>query len=369
MDLLKKKSEVQDLKILFISGRGSTYSRNSVIIKGLKVYNVEIIDCTGSSGSYLSSYPKALLKFILKRAENFDMIYIGFLGHHLVPIIKKLSNKPIIFDAFISTYDTMCFDRKKFKPNSLKGRFYYWLDKRSCELADIVLLDTDAHIDYFVNTFNLNREKFRSILVGSDDSIFYPRDAKGEDNTFRVFYYATYLPLHGIEYIVKAAKKLESYEDVEFEIVGKGIEHKKIMDLAEKLNVKNIKFIDWIPYEELPWEIAKADVCLGGHFSEIDKAKRVIAIKAFDFIAMKKPVILGDNKVNRILFENRRNALFVEMGNGDALADAILELKDDENLRNKIAEEGYKTFKERCTPKIIGEEIKEIVKGVVDKRG
>lgn len=366
MNLLKKKDEVQDLKILFISGRGSTYSRNSVIIKGLKAYDVEIIDCTGSSsGSHFGNSSKALLKFILKKTENFDLIYIGFLGHHLVPIIKKLSNKPIMFDAFISTYDTMCFDRKKFKPNSLRGRFYYWLDKRSCELADIVLLDTDAHIDYFVNTFNLNREKFRSILVGSDDSIFYPIDTKRKDNKFRVFYYATYLPLHGIEYIVKAVKKLETYEDIEFEIVGKGIEHKKIMDLTEKLNVKNIKFIDWIPYEELPLEIAKADVCLGGHFSDIDKAKRVISIKAFDFIAMKKPVILGDNRVNRELFEDKKNALLVEHANADALADAILELKDDESLREKIAEKGYRIFKERCTPEIIGKEIKGIMREVL----
>jgi hypothetical protein len=185
---LKKEGEVQDLKILFISERGSIYPRNSVILKGLKAYNVEIIDCSDSSGSYLSRSIKTLLKFILKRAENFDLIHIGIFGHHLVPIIKKLSNKPIIFDAFISTYDTMCFDRKKFKPNSLRGRFYYWLDKHSCELADIVLLDTDAHIDYFVNTFNLNREKFRSIFVCSDDSIFYPIDTNRENDAFKVFY-------------------------------------------------------------------------------------------------------------------------------------------------------------------------------------
>ena len=164
------------MKVLFISGRESTYTRNSVILKGLKANGVEIIECTDSSKSYLLRYPKVILQFILKIRADFDIIFIGFLGQPLVPIIKKLSNKPIVFDAFLSTYDTMCYDRKKLKPNSIGGRFFYWLDKRSCELADKVLLDTNAHIDYFVNTFELEREKFQRIFVGADDSIFYPMD-------------------------------------------------------------------------------------------------------------------------------------------------------------------------------------------------
>ena len=357
------------MKILFISGREPNYTRNAVILKGLRENDIEVIECTDSSDSYLFRYPKNFGKFIFKRKKDFDLIFMGFFGQPLVPLIKRVTDEPIIFDAFLSAYDTMCFDRKRFKPNSLGGKFFYWLDKHSCELADKVLLDTNAHIDYFVNTFELNRKKFQRVFVGAEDSIFYLRDVKKEDSTFRVFYYGTHRPLQGIEHIIRAAKKLESYKDIDFEIVGKGPEHEKIMKFVQELDVRNITFIDWIPYEKLPLEIADADICVGGHFSSIDKAKRTIAGKTFQFIAMKKPVIIGDNPANRELFEDKKNALFVEMGNGDALADAILELKDNESLREKIAEAGYKTFKERCTPKIIGEEIKEIMEEVLDKRG
>ncbi|MBA7527405.1 hypothetical protein ES705_19581 [subsurface metagenome] len=357
------------MKVLFVSGREPTYTRNVVILKGIKENGVEVIECTSLLGSYLSRYPNVLAKFLLK--HDYDLVFVGFFGQPLVPIIKKISNKPIIFDAFLSAYDTMCFDRKRFGPNSHGGKFFYWLDKHSCELADKVLLDTNAHIDYFVNTFELNRKKFQRVFVGADDSIFYlrVRDVKKEDSTFRVFYYGTHRPLQGIEYIIRAAKKLESYKDIDFEIVGKGPEHEKIMKFVQELDVRNITVIDWIPYEKLPLEIADADICLGGHFSSIDKAKRTIAGKTFQFIAMKKPVIIGDSPANRELFEDKKNALFVEHANPDALADAILELKDDESLREKIAEGGHKTFKERCTPKIIGKEIKEIMEEVLEKRG
>jgi len=304
-----------------------------------------------------------LAKFLLK--HNYDLVFIGFFGQPLVPIIKKLTSKPIILDAFLSSYDTMCFDRKRFKSNSLGGRFFYWLDKHSCELADKVLLDTDAHIDYFTNTFDLENEKFKRIFVGADDDIFYPRNIKKKDGTFRVFYYGTYRPLQGIEYIIRAVKLLESHKNINFIIVGKGPEHKKIDKLVQKLNVKNIRLIDWIPYEKLPLKIVKADICLGGHFSDIDKAKRTIAGKTFQFIAMKKPVIVGNNPANRELFENRKNALMVEMADADALADAILELKENEELRERIAEEGYKTFREKCTLEVIGKEIKEIAERLI----
>lgn len=346
------------MKILFISGRESAYTRNAVILKGLKNNGIEIIECTDGSKSYLSRYLKNMLKFLRNSNKNFDLIFVGFFGQPLVPIIKIFSNKPILFDAFLSAYDTMCFDRKKFSSKSMAGKFFYWLDQHSCELADKVFLDSDAHINYFVNTFGLNPDKFKRLFVGADDSIFFPMlESECFTGKFNVFYYGSYLPLQGIDYIIKAAKKLESHEDIQFRVVGNGMEYNKILKLAQELNVKNVEFINWVPYENLPLEIAKADVCIGGHFSNIDKSKRVIAGKTFQFISMKKPVIVGDNPANRELFENRKNALLVEHTNSDALAEAILELKENASLRSHIAKEGYRTFIDRCTPSVIGKEV------------
>lgn len=355
------------MAVCFIAGREPTYTRNAIILKGLREQDVRIVECTDSSRSYLLRYPNVLKRFVLNNKKDLDLVFIGFLGQPLVPIIKRLTNKPIILDAFLSTYDTMCFDRRKFKPSSLGGRFFYWLDKHSCELADRVLLDTNSHIDYFVETFGLNRGKFERVFVGADESIFYPREASGENDKFKVVYYGTYHPLQGIEYIIKAAKTLESYEDIEFKVVGKGPEWGRIMKLARESNVRNVEFIDCVLYERLPLEIAKADLCLGGHFSDIGKARRVIAGKTFQFIAMGKPVIVGDNPANRELFKDRRNALMCEMANADALAEAILELRNNVSLREKIAEEGYKVFNNHCTTKSIGTQIKEIMAELVGK--
>lgn len=349
------------MRVLFISGREPSYVRNSIILRGLRENGIEVVEYTSYSPSYPKRYYDVLKKFLVRKEKDIDLLFIGFLGQPLVPIIKKLSNKPIVFDAFISVYDTLCFDRKRIEPNSLFGRSSYLLDKSSCELADIVLLDTNAHIKYFVDTFEVEKDKFRRIFVGADSSVFYPRYVKKDNKTFKVFYYATYLPLHGVKYIIEAAKKLERYSDIHFKIVGRGIEYERMIRYAKKLNLHNVSFIEWVPYERLPVEIAKADICLGGHFSDIDKAKRVISGKTFQFLAMKKPTIVGDNPANRELLKDKRSALFVEHANPDDLADKILELKDNEKLREKIAYRGYKIYKEKTTPERIGRELKKIM--------
>jgi len=183
---------------------------------------------------------------------------------------------------------------------------------------------------------------------------------------FQVLYYGTFLPLQGIEYVVEAAKLLQSHKDIRFKIIGKGMTYARVMRLVRKLDVENIRFVGWVPYEALPSEIALADICLGGHFSAIPKASRVIPGKVFQMIAMKKPVVLGNGSGNRELFEHKRNAFFCERADPEALADAIASLKSDSSLMERIGENGYTTFRQKCTPHNIGSEIREIAERLVE---
>ena len=110
----------------------------------------------------------------------------------------------------------------------------------------------------------------------------------------------------------------------------------------------------------MPTHIAKADIGLG-IFGDTDKAKRVIPNKAYEIIAMKKPLITGDSSASREFFSDEKNALLCEMANPGAIAESIIKLKEDESLREKIAGNGYTLFKERARPKVIGKEVKKIV--------
>jgi glycosyltransferase involved in cell wall biosynthesis len=350
------------MKLLFIAGREPEYVRNAVMLKALQRNGVEVLDCSDASKGYPKRLAHVVMNFLRARGADFDGIFVGFFGQPLMPLIAGLSRKPILFDAFLSAYDTMCFDRKKFAPGSLPGRFFYALDKHACEKADLVLLDTNTYIEYFCSTFGLPRHKFRRVLVGADESLFYPREVTRPDgDKFRVFYYASYLPLHGTEFIVRAAHLLQAEADIELVVVGSGPERARVRALSEELRTTNVRFIDWLPYERLPLEIAQSDVCLGGHFSDIPKAKRVIAGKTYQFIAMRKAVILGDCAGNRELFQDGQNALMVTMADAEALARGITKLRDDVELRHRLAEQGHRTFLEHCSIEAISGELARVL--------
>jgi glycosyltransferase involved in cell wall biosynthesis len=377
------------MKLLFLLGRELAYPRNSILAKAFESQDVELVYCTSLYNSYPARFADAFFKFLVKISNNCDAVFIGFLGHPFVPIISKFIKKPILFDAFISVYDTLCFDRKVFSPHSLLGKLSFYLDKKSCNASNIVLLDTSIHIDYFSDTFSIGKDKFRRILVGADDTIFFPRRSApkddffhvlyyGEfnplhgieyivkasapkDDFFHVLYYGEFNPLHGIEYIVKAAAILEKENKIKFTIIGKGREHARIMNLAENLGTSNIEFINWVPYKSLPDIIAQSDLCLGGHFGDSLKSKRVIAGKTYQMMAMQKALILGKNDANKELFSDGDNVLMVNHSNEKELADAILKLKNDDNLRNKIALNAYNMFKNQCSISEIGRQIRSVL--------
>ena len=174
-----------------------------------------------------------------KIRNSYDIMIVGFQGIQAVILAKLLTRKTIIFDAFASIYDSMVMDRKSVKVNSFVAKYYWWLDKISMTLADIVLFDTNENIDYVAKEFGIKKEKFRRIFIGANTGVFYPVERESHSKNFTVLFYGSFLPLQGIDYIVKAAKLLEE-ENIIFEIVGWGPEKERVMELFDNLKPNNL---------------------------------------------------------------------------------------------------------------------------------
>lgn len=161
------------MTICFFGIYDKEYSRNRVILKGLKENNIKVIECQDHSNGILK-YFKLVYKFF-KIKEKYDYLWVAFPGQWCVILIKLFTKKEIIFDAFTSHYQGLVDDRKLVRKNSWLAQIYYWLDKYSCQFADYIVLDTNEHIKYFINTFDLDQKKFSRLFVSSDDSVFYPK--------------------------------------------------------------------------------------------------------------------------------------------------------------------------------------------------
>ncbi|MGD8752928.1 MAG: glycosyltransferase family 4 protein [Anaerolineales bacterium] len=353
------------MKILFVAGRELSYPRNDVILRALQRFGD--VDVVGEDHLGSLSYRnfRLILRLIPKLlTKKHDLVFVGFYGHVLMLFAGTLSIKPVIFDAFVSTYDTLSDDRQIIRSSSIIGRLAFQLDRFSCRLADHILLDTAQHVDYFVDTFNISPDLFDALPVGCNESLFYPREEPSNDKVV-VLYYTTYQPLHGVDVVIQAAKLLSAQGSLHFRLIGNGPEYEKVTRLIEKLELENVSLKPYLPIKELPEEIGSADILLGGHFGTSSKAGRVIPGKLYQILAMRRPMIAADSIAIRTLIEDGTDAILCRPGDPVALAHAIEKLCKDSNLRDHLKNNGRRLYETCCSESIITEKLKRIVDRVV----
>ncbi|WP_297958619.1 glycosyltransferase [uncultured Ruminococcus sp.] len=320
---MKRLSDIRDKRILYAATKNSDYLR--------LVQEIRLLRENGNTVTVISSpsksYPKRLMyvyrQLMKVRMADYDMSFIGFAPQLIMPLFRrKLKKKPVVMDFFISMYDTLCYDRKKFRPKSLPGRLLKRIDRRTLAAADLAVCDTKAHGSYFCREFGFPKEKMSVLYLEADSSIYYPREAP-ENKDFTVLYFGSVLPLQGIPVILKAIDLLKDEKGLRFVFVGP-------LGSSERTGENITEYIEWLPQEELAERIAGADLCLAGHFDgSIMKAKRTIAGKTYIYRAMGKPVILGDNPANHELYsESDEGVYFCEMGSPEKLAELIKRIKD-----------------------------------------
>lgn len=354
------------MQILFLCGREITYARNEVLARAFRrLGQVDVIATTRQPTSLLTNSLRiaaAALPRLLSR--SYDLVFIGFYGHLILRLLGGLIRQPLLFDAFVSNYDTLCFDRRRFAPNSLPGKAAFWLDQSTCRRADHVLLDTQQHVDYFVQTFGLPATKLTAIPVGCSEALYHPQVKPAPRSTPTgqtvVLSYTTFLPLHGMETVLHAAAKVQD-APIHFRVIGGGPLLSAMKALATSLQLANLTFAPPVPPSTLASEIAAADICLGGHFGESDKAGRVVPGKIYQMLAMAKAVIAGDTPANRALLHQGQHALLVPSTDPQALATAILTLHNNPALRTQIAKQGHALYQTTCSEAVITGQLQQIL--------
>lgn len=319
---------IQNKKILFITTKNLSYIRNVQEINLINLH-AESYHIIGSSHkSYLVRLIKVYWALLTTSLKDFDIVWIGFAPQLILPAFRhklKKADIEIIVDFFISLFDTLCWDRKKIKPNSLFGKILHYIDKNTLSHADAIICDTNAHGQYFVKEFGIESCNLYTLYLQADKSVYHPMTVTRPNylnEKFVVLYFGSVLPLQGIDIVLEAMNILKDQKELYFYFIGP-IKGKKL--IAAKPISENIKYINWLGQKELAMYINYSDLCLAGHFSSsIDKAKRTIPGKAYIYHAIKKPMILGDNPANHELFNDYADVAFVEMGNARALAHAIL---------------------------------------------
>src|SRR5882724_9749779 len=107
------------IKICYVAGREAGYARTHNVLKALRGAGFEVEACMPPDRSKLR-HPKVLWDFLWKK-RGADAVVVGFYGQLMMPFVRLLTRKPILFDVYASTYLTMVDDRQEARAGSLKA--------------------------------------------------------------------------------------------------------------------------------------------------------------------------------------------------------------------------------------------------------
>jgi glycosyltransferase involved in cell wall biosynthesis len=249
----------------------------------------------------------------------------------------------------ITLTETLVEDRGVYPRRSAVAALARLLDRASLSAATRVIIDAAAHRQYLVDTFGVTPERVSTWHLGADAAVFQPQPPPRREGPLRVLFYGSFLPLHGVRTIVRAATLLKDRLHIEFTLVGDGPEHAAAAADVRDAGLTRVRLEHWVPYASLGRLVADADICLG-IFGKTAKSRMVIPNKVYQTAAVGRPVITADTPAIREVFEHAETAWLCPAGDAAALAAAIEALCGDGVLREAIGRRAAALMAERFSP-------------------
>lgn len=326
-------------------GYNIAYPRTDVILTGLHELGIhpEHRQVAWSSPFWRTRRLRSLLR---KEPISTDCVFVPAFCHHEVPVVRRHTSKPVIFDPLISRYESKINDYKTAARFSIHGLSNYLADKRALRSADLVLADTEEHKRFFCERYRIAPEKIEVVYVGYNADDFYPEQPPRtlSDTTRTVGFYGSFIPLHGVDTILAAARLLRCRRDIHFELIGSGHTFTQARDFVRSENLTQVKMPGKLPYSELPHKLRSWDLCLG-IFGESRKTRMVIPNKVFHYAACARPFISRDSPAMREVFTHGKDAWLCD-SDPRKLARAIEYLLENDSLQRTLAHRGEQTVRQ-----------------------
>ena len=195
------------------------------------------------------AYARLVLQAVTTaRPDVVVFLYPGHVDMLVLAPVWKLRGVPVVFDPLLSLHDTVVSDRAMVGASSPKARLLAMVDRTAFALADVVVVDTPEVGAFYAERFGLRADKALVVWPGTDvDRLGVPADDGGIPG--RILFHGSFIPLHGVETIVRAAALLAD-TDLRFRLVGNGQQRPAVEALIRELGgVPGLTLVDAMPLE------------------------------------------------------------------------------------------------------------------------
>ena len=210
------------------------------------------------------------------------------------------------------------------------------------------------------------------IPMGVDTSKFNP---KKRNSNLKEKYEAEHLILSvgrlvekkGINYLIIAMKDVVKYfPNAKLIIGGSGPERENLEDLTRSIGLdSNVIFVGYIDDSELPVYYASCDLFVLPSVKTKEGDTEGLGVVLLEAMASGTPVIGSDIGGIKDIIEDGTNGLLAKPQDPEDLAEKIIKLLKDSELRHKLSEEGMKTIKEKFSWEIVAKKFADTIMKVI----
>ena len=268
-------------------------------------------------------------------------------------LIGKVFFKPIIGDFYISGYDTWINDRKKFDPNSINGKLFLIVDRLYIFLCNYIIFLNNSEANYYLNLLKMQHfyhkvklcplvSDFKSLIKFNKSKYNYEFN---QQKPFIVCWWGNYIPLHGLEKIIRAFAYLRDHP-IKLYIFGKDL-HKSLpyQAMVEELNLQNTITIrndlTFANFELIDFLTSNCHLSLGS-FGDSLKAKTVMLNKIIDSFALKIPCLtMNTHAIDELIPEK---TLFICESSSEEISNTICKILLDRNSLSNLSSKGYEVY-------------------------
>jgi hypothetical protein len=244
-------------------------------------------------------------------------------------LLARLRRAPCWIDFFVGMYETNIEDWGECGPNSLRARLYRAFDALALRSGDAVFTDTRLR----AQRLRVQRPQARvlSLPAGAPEWAVPETGSPREESqgSLRLLFYGSYLPLHGVPFILEGIAIAQKERPLAAVFVGSGGLRAEAERRCSELGLQEIcAFRDPVPEPQLAALIAESDVVLG-IFGQSEKAATVIANKVWQGLACERFVVTRESAA---LLEIRDLVspylIEVSLDSPRSLADALCAMPD-----------------------------------------
>ena len=178
----------------------------------------------------------------------------------------------------------------------------------------------------------------------------------GLNNHFIVLYAGNIGLSQGLESILDTAEIFINHPDIRFVFVGDGTGKGSLQNQAKQRNLINVQFIPFQPRARLPEVLACSDLSIV--ILRQGMGLNSLPSKIFSIMASGRPILasVDEDSETWILIKQAEAGLWVPPENASSLAEAIISLKNDHALRDRLGKNGREWVELHHSPKKAAEQ-------------